>query len=143
MVRYKLLQTRSACWRSLDYLFDGKDLTVQQNQRLAMKQIARIIVGVLMMSSAMFAQAYPACSGTAVSSCSSLTTQSACTKSYMAGNTLPCTGSDQTCNQSTGYCALVPGVGGPPPKVLHQCIVPGLQCSWSSGVCSDGGSQCQ
>lgn len=105
-----------------------------------MKQIMKVFVGVLLLASAAVAQAYPACSGSAVGACSSITTQAACVKSYIAAGSIPCH-DGQICNQSTGYCQNQPGNN--PVSLQTKCIVPGIQCTWQSGSCSDMGSQCQ
>ena len=103
-----------------------------------MKQIMKVFVGVLVLASAVLAQAYPACSGSAVGACSSITTQSACIKSYMGGGPTPCVVGQ--CNESTGYC--VQEIENPTGQ-LNRCVLPGTQCAWQNGTCTDGGAQCQ
>ena len=105
-----------------------------------MKQIVKVIVGVSIsiMSFSLFAQASPACYGSGVNSCSSVTTQTACAKSYIVGSTISCP-AGMACNKTTGHCVETLGQATPASK----CVIPGIQCVWNNGVCSNGGNQCQ
>ena len=105
-----------------------------------MKQIMRLLIGVFLMTSAVFAQAYPACSGSAVAACSSITTQSVCLKSFVESKSTTCP--TQYCNSSTNYCTNRP-YSCNDLEACATCKGPNVQCTWKNGTCTDGGGQCQ